>query len=166
MEEENIAGLPGDTGGLARLLEFVDGDGAGTGRFESSARATQGRLDIEEHRPAGNAALRPALDGIARPGLDVVGGGAVVELVGVVGDMTQRVPLARRLGKVVVQFVVEGGVPAYRNHGVLEGTAPEHRRVDGIERSIETEDLARPDEAGRGSDPFGGLEREQPDRIG
>ena len=107
MQREHITVLPLDPRGLASGVELRGRDGAGTGRVEPLARTAQGGIDVDEHGPACDAPPGPVINGVPGARRDVVGGGAVVELVRVIADVRERVPLTRPLRVVVVEPVVE-----------------------------------------------------------
>jgi hypothetical protein len=146
----------------AERAEHVVGRDRVVGRgVERPADVAPVAVDIAEHAAAGQPAARPVVDAV------LFVGDAAVEAVHRVADVTEAVPLARRLRVPVVDQVVvtDLRVAAEPQHLVLESSAPEERRLRQLELEVEREHLAVAHAADAGEHALGREEVETAEHV-
>jgi hypothetical protein len=132
----------------ARDVQDIGRDAEALVRAERAARFRLVRRDVEQDAAADDASPCDALDAEDVVGgiVDTRGRHAVVEAEPRVGDVTERVPLARALEVEAIEPVVAAHLA--RAHLMPLGRLAEDPRIGQLDVPVEREDLARSHQGG------------------
>ncbi len=132
-DEQHVAGFDGDALRFERRRQIVRLDGVGDVRLNRPPLRLTPPRNVREYAAPGDAALGPVVDPV------VLVGDAVVEVVHRMLDVTEAVPLRRRLRVPTVQVLVVTGFVLQPYHLVLVRLASEHRRIGKMHVEVDRE---------------------------